>query len=258
MNIGMRGHDFDTVSIAALAEKCKEYGIGHIQLALKKSVEGFEEGMFTPEYAAQIGDILREKGVRVSVLGCYINPSETNPEQLKKNLDFFVENLHYAKYMGADTVGLETGFVGESLDLEKNNTEEAYNHLLNNMKYLTGIAEELGVKIAIEGVHCFVINSPKKMKRLVDDLNSENVCVIFDPLNYLNGENYKNQEEIFEEFYELLADKTEVIHLKDFTLKDGKISYEYPCNGMLSKDVVFNKLLKRYELIEAEEEAKAA
>lgn len=165
MNIGMRGHDFDTTTITSLAEKCKEHNIGYIQLALKKSVKGFEEGKFTPEYATEIGEILREKGVRVSVLGCYINPSETNPERLKSNLDFFVENLHYAKYIGADMVGLETGFVGEVLDVEKNNTEEAYAHLLKNMKYLTGVAEELGVKIAIEGVHCFVINSPKKNEK---------------------------------------------------------------------------------------------
>ena len=82
------------------------------------------------------------------------------------------------------------------------------------------------------------------MKRLIDDLNSDNVCVIFDPLNYLNNTNYKNQDEIFNEFYELLADKTEVIHLKDFIIKDGRISYEYPCKGMLSKDIVFERLLK--------------
>lgn len=244
MNIGMRGHDFDTSSINALGEKCNEYSIRHIQLALKKSVEGFEDGKFTPEYASQIGAELKKHGIKVSVLGCYINPSETNEEKLKENLDSFVENLHYAKYIGADMVGLETGYVGETLDVEKNNTEEAYQHLLKNMKYLTGVAEELGVKIGIEGVHLFVINTPKKMKRLLDDLNSDNVCVIFDPLNYLNYDNYKEQDAIFNEFFELLADKTEVIHLKDFIVKDEKLCYEYPCDGMLSKNVVFDKLLK--------------
>ena len=165
--------------------------------------------------------------------------------QLQKNLNYFIENLNYAKFIGADTVGLETGFVGKEIDVEKNNTEEAYQYLLKNMRVLCKKAEELGVKIAIEGVHCFVINTPKKLKRLLNDLNSENVGVIFDPVNYLNYDNYKNQNDIFNEFIELLADKTMVIHLKDFKIQDNKAKYEYPCKGLLNKSLVF-EIIKKY------------
>ena len=34
MYIGMRGHDFDTNTLDALCEKCKEYGVGGVQLSL--------------------------------------------------------------------------------------------------------------------------------------------------------------------------------------------------------------------------------
>ena len=98
MYIGMRGHDFDTNTLDALCEKCKEYGVGGVQLVLLRSLADFKKGNFTPEYAKSIGDKLRENGIRVPILGCYINPSDANEESLNESLDYFIENLHYAKF----------------------------------------------------------------------------------------------------------------------------------------------------------------
>ena len=92
MYIGMRGHDFDTNTLDALCEKCKEYGVGGVQLVLLRSLADFKKGNFTPEYAKSIGDKLRENGIRVPILGCYINPSDANEESLNESLDYFIEN----------------------------------------------------------------------------------------------------------------------------------------------------------------------
>ena len=158
MYIGMRGHDFDTNTLDALCEKCKEYGVGGVQLVLLRSLADFKKGNFTPEYAKSIGDKLRENGIRVPILGCYINPSDANEESLNESLDYFIENLHYAKYIGAEMVGLETCRFSD--DDEINNSEETYQYLLKNMKKLVSAAEEIGVNVGIEGVHFHVINTP--------------------------------------------------------------------------------------------------
>ena len=115
--------------------------------------------------------------------------------------------------MNAGVVGLETGFVGDTCTPENNQTEEAYQYLLSNMKDLKDAAEKLGVMIAVEAVSCFVISSPERMLRLVNDLNSPNIVVIFDLLNLLTIDNYKNQEEIIDKAFVLLGDKIAVIHL---------------------------------------------
>ena len=243
MYIGMRGHDFDTNTLDALCEKCKEYGVGGVQLVLLRSLADFKKGNFTPEYAKSIGDKLRENGIRVPILGCYINPSDANEESLNESLDYFIENLHYAKYIGAEMVGLETCRFSD--DDEINNSEETYQYLLKNMKKLVSAAEEIGVNVGIECVHFHVINTPTKMKRLVDDLNSPNVRVIFDPVNYINTANYKNQDEIINTHFDLLGEKTKLLHLKDFKLVDGEVAYEFPCDGLLNKDLLWDKL-KQY------------
>ena len=135
MYIGMRGHDFDTNTLDALCEKCKEYGVGGVQLVLLRSLADFKKGNFTPEYAKSIGDKLRENGIRVPILGCYINPSDANEESLNESLDYFIENLHYAKYIGAEMVGLETCRFSD--DDEINNSEETYQYLLKNMNQMS-------------------------------------------------------------------------------------------------------------------------
>lgn len=245
MKIGMRGHDLKAASIAELAAKCADIGIPTLQLALGKSVPGFRKGLFSPGYAKGIGAALREKAVDVTVLGCYINPSESDPEKLEQNLSLFEESLQYAKFIGADMVGLETGFVGTQCIPENNQTEEAYQYLLRNMRRLVSTAEKLGVMIGVEGVHLFVVNTPEKMRRLLDDLNSPNVCVIFDPVNYLNEVNFRDQEGIMERACRLLADKMAVVHLKDFVVTGDSIAYGPLCeNGSLNRAYLFDLLRK--------------
>ena len=223
LNIGLRGHDVDAEDLPELSEKLKEYGIGNVQLVLKKSCKGFKEGMFSPSYAKRIGEIFSENDIEISVLGCYINPSNTNKAVLEKDMAYFIENLKYAKFLNAGVVGLETGFVGEECIPKNNQTEEAYQYLLSNMKMLRDAAEELGVMIAVEAVSCFVINSVDRMLRLVNDLNSPNIVIIFDLLNLLTIENYKIQENIMDKAFELLGDKIAVVHLKDFKVEDNQL-----------------------------------
>lgn len=241
MKFGIRGHDINTDSLEVLLQRCEELNIKSVQLVLKKSVKGFKEGMFSPSYAAEIGRQFKEKGIEISILGCYINPSNTNVEQLQKDMKFFVECLKYAKFMNAGMVALETGFVGDSCDPERNDTEQAYQYLFKNMKYLCDAAEKLGVMIGIEGVHVYVINSIKKMRRLVDDLNSPNVCVVFDPYNLINLKNYKNPRALIDEAFEVLGDEMAAIHLKDFVFENGDLRYTSPGTGDIDAKYIMTK-----------------
>ncbi len=223
LNIGLRGHDVAAEDLPELSEKLKEYGISNVQLVLKKSCKGFKEGMFSPSFAKKIGETFSKNGIEISVLGCYINPSSTDKDKLKAEMDYFIENLKYARYMNAGVVGLETGFVGDICIPENNHTEKAYQYLLSNMKVLRDAAEKLGVTVAVEGVSAFVIDSPEKMLRLVNDLNSPNIAVIFDLVNLITTENYNEQRKIIDTAFELLGDRISVIHLKDFVIENNTI-----------------------------------
>ena len=126
-------------------------------------------------------------------------------------------------------------------------TEEQLREVLKTIKEIVLEAENYDVNVGIEGVWCFVINSPQKMKRLVDDLNSRNVKVIFDPVNYLNINNYQKQDEMINDIFTLLSDKICVLHAKDFVVEDGEFKMVKPTEGMLNYELIF-KNMKEHNL----------
>ena len=236
MKKGIRGHDINSNGLENICATAKKNDIEYLQLVLEKSVDGFSSGSFTAEYAdslkKQLGDI------KIAVLGSYINPSNPVDSELNSDILKFKEKIKYASVLNPVVVGTETGIYKEGLT----DTEEAYQRVLSTLKELVSEAEKYNVTIGIEGVHLFVINTPKKMKRLIDDLKTDNVKVIFDPVNYLNTANYKNQDEMINEIFDLLSDKICVLHAKDFIVKNGEMQSVKPTEGMLNYKLIFEKM----------------
>ena len=220
MLIGIRAHDLPERDITSLSQKLFKLGITEIQLALPKSIDNidFSTGKFTPMLARNLKTELSKNNISIAVLGCYINLSTEDESARNKEIDRFVENLKYAKYMNADMVGTETG----GYSPEKIHSEEAYAVMLDSVKKMVSAAEKLGVRVGIEGVSAHPLSTPEKMYRLMNDIKSPNLAVIFDPVNLITPENYKEQHKITDKAFSLYGDKIEAIHLKDFDIKNGE------------------------------------
>lgn len=85
MRIGVRGHDVGRYNLEDLAFYMEEAGIRNVQLALKKSIIEFKvtKETLTPGLARHIKETFAKHNVNVSLLGCYINMSHPNDEELK-------------------------------------------------------------------------------------------------------------------------------------------------------------------------------
>lgn len=238
---GIRFHDIQQPVFDKKVEYCKNNGFGHIQLVLEKSIDGHSATKFSKNYALQLKE--KFKPLKIAVLGCYINPSTLHNEILEKQLEKFEETVRYANVLRPIVVGTETGFCGEQpSDLDA--SEFAYQRLLTSMKRLVKTAEQYDVCIGVEGVHCFVINTPQKMKRLLDDLSSKHVKVIFDPVNYLNAFNYNEQNRMIMDVFTLFAEKIAVIHAKDFIVENGALKRVPLGQGLLHYKLIFEQMEK--------------
>lgn len=82
----------------------------------------------------------------------------------------------------------------------------------------------MGVLIAIEPVWKHIVYSPKIARRVLDEINSPNLRIIFDPVNLLCYDNYRCRNEIFAEAIELLGNDIAVVHIKDFTVQGKELS----------------------------------
>ena len=243
MKKGIRGHDVREVGVKAICDKMKERELEYIQLVIERSVAGFKPGGFTEELAesikAELGD------VKVAILGSYINPSAESEEARLGEIEKFKEKIRFAKILEPLAVGTETGFFGPTQSDEANDTEEAYLRVLNTLRPIVAYAKEMGVNVAIEGVSIFVINSPRKLRRLIDDLGEDNVKAIFDPVNYVRANTTDKIDGIINETFELLSDRLVAIHAKDFALTpEGKLTYPDPALGSLNYKLIFENMKK--------------
>ncbi|MGL4733434.1 MAG: sugar phosphate isomerase/epimerase family protein [Fusobacteriaceae bacterium] len=229
LRIGIRAHDMGKYSLENLSELCemiKVKGAQSIQLALNKSFHGMEnlEGKLTPGLGNFIGANLKKHDLDVSVLGSYINMANPDDEMMLREIEKFKEHLRLSKFIGNAIVGTETGcYNREYRYTVENESEEAFDRFIETLKIILKHAEKLGVLVGIEGVATHIVNTPKKMKRVLDQMKSENLVVIFDPVNFLTEKNYHSQDEIIRESFRLFGDKIAVIHAKDYIIKNGKI-----------------------------------
>jgi len=246
MILGGRAHDFGKLPLEELASKVTKQGYSYIQLALDKAIDRVDcsLGKLSPGMGNYIRDSFKRKNVQIVVLGCYINPIHPNLDERRKHLERFKEHIRYARDFGCNIVGTETGSlkVGGSCEYD-NESEVSFNTFIKSLLELVEEAEKFGVIVAIEGGKNEVVTTPKRMKKVLDLINSNNLQVIYDPTNYLSASNFKNQDEIIKEAFDLFADRMVIMHAKDFIVKDGKISTVPAGNGDLNYKLIF-KLLK--------------
>ena len=226
MRIGIRGHDIGHYEIDKIGQIMNTKKLKSVQFVAKKIISEFEitKGSMTPGMAQYINDTLRNHGVNISILGCYINLANPDDNELNELLDTFKEHIRFAKYLGCSIVGTETGALNrEYVYTDKNNTEEAFQRSLNSIKILVEEAEKFGVIVGIEGVTKHVMNTPERLKKALDNVNSNNLQVIFDPINFIDESNYDKQDEIIKKSFDLFGDRIMIMHAKDFVYKDGEV-----------------------------------
>jgi sugar phosphate isomerase/epimerase len=247
MNFGVRAHDFGTLPPEQLAEKISAKGFHSIQLALTKAIPGVpgKPGFLNPGLTGYVKDEFEKKDIRVAVVGCYIDPVNPDENIRKSEIERFREYIRYARNLGCNVVGTETGrYAGD--DLEKNRSDEAFNIMVESAKTMTAEAEKCGVFACIEGVTVHTIYSPQRMKQLLDAVNSDYIQVILDPCNYIDETNYMKQDQIMKDAFELFGEKIIAVHCKDFIINDGKKQSVPAGKGLLNYELLFS-LVKKYK-----------
>ena len=76
------------------------------------------------------------------------------------------------------------------------------------------------------------------MKRMLESVASNNLQVVFDPVNLLSLENHRKQERIIADSLELFGERIAAIHAKDFVIDNGKFMFARAGLGGLRHDLV--------------------
>ncbi len=226
MQLGIRLHDIKKAPLEERLSIAHEQGFACGHLALSKVISEYpvDDGALTPGYALYLKKLFVKNELDIAVLGCYLNLANPNPESLNKIRKRYLTHIRFASLLDVGVVGTETGAVNEEYKFEeRNHSEEALDIFIHNVRPVVEYAEKMGVIFAIEPVYKHIVCNPKRARRVLDEINSPNLQIIFDPVNLLDISNYKNRDEIIEEAMELLGDDIAMIHIKDFVVEDGKL-----------------------------------
>jgi sugar phosphate isomerase/epimerase len=254
MQLGIRLHDVEPGSVENRLACVRSKGFSCVQLALYAAIKEYsvDNSALVPGYAMHLKRVFAKQDIDIAVLGCYKNLGNPNPEQLKKIQETYYAHIRFASLLGCGVVGTETGAVNEEYVYEPAcHSEEALAVFIKNLKPVVKCAESFGVIMAIEPVWNHIVCNSKRALKVLQEIDSPNLQIIFDPVNLLSIENYKEREEIFQEAIDLLGDYIAVVHLKDFCIVDNKITAVAAGEGLMDYKSVLSFLKKEKPFIQA-------
>ncbi len=254
MQLGIRLHDIKKAPLDERLMIAHEQGFKCGHLALAKVIDEFptDNGALTPGLAMHLKKLFAKNDIDIAVLGCYLNLTDPNEERMKKTYERYFANIRFNQVLGAGVMGTETGSVNEEYKFEeRNHSDEALKLFIERVKPVIRCAENFGVIFAIEPVFKHIVYDPKRARKALDEIGSQNLRIIFDPVNLLDITNYERRDEILEEAIELLGDDIAMLHLKDFVVENGQLKSVACGTGEMKYDRIMKFVKERKPFMHA-------
>ncbi len=167
------------------------------------------------EKAAKLVSDYRDREIEVTSIGVFTNLLEPDEQELEKNLAYFEAHMKIASQNKVPYVSTECGFIPGRRGIFADTYEADFQWLLNSLKRLTQKAEEYDVAVALEPCVLDVVPSAKRMKDLIDQVESDRLKVLLDPANLIAN---SSEEDMF---------KYLTPHIAYFHGKDRKVNDTY-------------------------------
>ncbi|WP_054940097.1 sugar phosphate isomerase/epimerase family protein [Paenibacillus ihuae] len=252
IRFGTLAHTAGCLPLHTLTSTLQAHDIDFVQLALTKAIQDIDTspGKLSPGLANYIGEQFDKAGIRIGVLGCYIDPIHPDPAVRRAEINRFKEQLRYAKQFGAPMVATESG----GLNTYKASAPEQYEEIgwqtfKATLEELAEEAEKWGVFVGIEGVSTHTLATPAHMRRILDEVPSSSIGVVFDPCNLI-GDDLHRQDEIVDTAFNQFGDRIILAHLKDIYDEGNIIRHGVPGRGLFHTAHFLNKLQAHKPMID--------
>jgi sugar phosphate isomerase/epimerase len=231
LDLGFRTHDFgrkfkDADEIGSLASSFRKNACLHF--APYKAFDDAPKPL-TQQWAAETKSALSAHGVRVAILGCYINPVHPDPDALEKELAKFENGIDVANALGAGLVATETGSLdARNIRCEDTWTDKNWSRFLKIIERLLTRAMKNDVVMAIEAVaDKNTVDTPERMFRVMETFKSPNLRCLFDAVNIMPIKGVDDFGSWYDEALSMLAPYISAMHLKDYVWADFMPNYPY-------------------------------
>jgi sugar phosphate isomerase/epimerase len=171
-----------------------------------------------PTIIEEIAKASTASGVAIAAVSGTYNMIHPDPAVRTNGLARLATIIRAAPSMGTRLVTLCTG-TRDAKDQWKhhpdNASKEAWRDLLDEMGKAVVLAEENNVDLGIEPELANVVSSAEKARRLIDELKSPRLRIVFDPANLFEVALPHESQLIIANAVDLLSDRIVMAHAKD-------------------------------------------
>jgi len=129
----------------------------------------------------------------------------------------------------------------------ENHTQATFDRLVDSMKKACAYAEMEGMLLGIEGHVVSTLDTPQRVRDIIDAVGSPALRFNMDPVNFVGTvRDVHDTSRLLNELYDVLGDVMVAVHAKDCAILDAHVVHiveVVPCTGTMNYEI----LMKRWE-----------
>ena len=186
------------------------------------------------DLAATAHQVLVDRGIEVAAVDGTYNMAHPDRSRRERNLDHLLALIELAPRFGTDVVTLCTGSRDDTMwyPHEANASDAAWADLLAQLRVAAPVAERAGVRLAFEPEHNNVVDSARRARRLIDEVDSPALKVLLDAANIFHRGELARMQDHLTEAFALVGHDVVLAHAKDLD-HDGDAGGRAAGQGLL-------------------------
>lgn len=246
MEIGIFSKTFERPTLAEKLDALAAHGLRAVQFNMDCAGVAEMPEQIDPALCKQIRQEFAQRGLTMAAVSGTYNMVDLDLEQRRRGLQRLRTLAAACHDMGTSVITLCTGTRDRTSMWRRhpdNDLPDAMRDLVAELRQAVVFAAEYKVTLAFEPEVNNVIDSARKARQLLDEVNSPYLKVVMDGANVFHKGELPRMREILDEAFALLSKDIALAHAKDLD-HDGDAGHLAAGQGLLDYDY-YLRLLKQ-------------
>lgn len=238
MQIGIFAKTFIRPTLDGVLDAVVDYGLETVQFNMLCTGQAEMPDQIEPALSDQIRQALATRQITMSAISGTFNIIDPDLEERAAGFRRLAVLAAECERLGTSIITFCTGTRNpHSLwrPHPDNNTPAAWRDMLAAVTQAVQIAEQHNVLLAFEPEVSNVVDSAKKARTLLDEIQSPHLKVTIDGANLFHAGELPRMAEILDDAFATLGDDIVLAHAKDLS-QDGEAGHEAAGTGLLDYD----------------------
>jgi sugar phosphate isomerase/epimerase len=245
MKIGVAGYlpsDWRAIDVAA-TRRVIDAGFSGCHIFFNKPLEA------DPKDVARVKQAYDKAGLVVAQTnGWYENLIDANEATRAEGIRGAAALIRIGRQLDSCFVYIRPGSMnpkGHWWPHPANHLPQTFDRLVDTMKKLCVVAEQEGMLLGIEGHVVSTLDTPQRVRDLLDAVGSPALKFNMDPVNFVGTvRDVQDTSRILNELYDVLGKDMIALHAKDCAIQDAHVVHiveVVPCTGTLNYELLMRR-----------------